>query len=377
MGNRLSGQNFQKKDDNIFEKELDKINTVVNSIINDKDLFIDKNYDFLSQDVCKKYNIVLEEELNKHLKINLKMLGTSLYILPKHEDESKKNITKKEVCEMISDHYIKILYILCLIKYVYNLEKNGDMSIAGIIFGNIKILKDELLIQYCELPHSDYSKEDKHKIDFSKLKGMSFFTQYFLTIKESNIFIGILKSVLSKSKKPHMKEKICNYVLNNRSPQVEAIKNLYETKYKERINCGTPALIGHDMIEERHQKQIKLSNLFLYIEKENPVFSYDLCRSIGSYRFKTTSPEGKDAFKLYITMKKNYDKNISDVEKILNSIVEKSDNKYNLKDITKDELDIIINDVKSKIQLFYIQTIVDYQNLFDHVKKMPPQLFIQ
>jgi hypothetical protein len=330
------------KDKNIFEHELKTLNNVVNNIINTNDLFINKDYDFLSQDVCKKYNIILEEELNKHLKIDLKLLGKSLYILPK---EDSKQINKDKICQMIRNHYIKILYILCLIKYVYNLENNGDLSLAGIVFGNIRIVQDEMTIQFCELPHKDYSTEESIKIDFSKLKGMEFFTKYFLDANESNIFLGILKSALSRAKKNNFKHQICK--CNN----INDMKELYQKHFNEKLMCG--------------------GNLNIYIAPNNPVFSYDLCRAVGTIRFKITTKAGKEILNQYNIMKKNYDKNINDIETILNELVLSNKDTFVLKDITKERLETIIEHVKSKIQIFYIQTILDYQHLLDNIQLLP------
>ena len=65
MGNVSSSRSA---DNNVFKNELTKLNHIVTSIINDKDLFKNSNYNFLSQEVCNKYQIILEDELSKHLK---------------------------------------------------------------------------------------------------------------------------------------------------------------------------------------------------------------------------------------------------------------------------------------------------------------------
>ena len=108
MGNVSSSRSA---DNNVFKNELTKLNHIVTSIINDKDLFKNSKYNFLSQEVCNKYQIILEDELSKHLKLSVKSLGTSLYIVPKNEEVklSNVNITKKEICEKISNHYLKII----------------------------------------------------------------------------------------------------------------------------------------------------------------------------------------------------------------------------------------------------------------------------
>jgi hypothetical protein len=270
--------------------------------------------------------------------------------MPKNDASS---INKNKICQLLSNHYTKILYILCLIKYVYNLEKHGDNSLAGIIFSNIRILDNELEIKYCALDHRDYSRDDL-KIDFSKLEGMIFFTNYFLTKDESKNFIAILKTILSKKAKSQLKEDICEYLVNNK---VDEIKDLYFYKYKEKLVC-----------------ELKGGELLLNIEKNNPIFSYNLCRAPESLRFKINTKEGKEAYNYYLTMKTNYDKNVKEIELLLKRIVS---SEGILKELTKDELDNIIKQIKIKVQVFYIRTIIDYQNLFDIVKKIPLAFFIR
>ncbi len=360
MGNHISIYN----EDNIFKKELININTIVSNIINEKNLFINRDYNFLSQDVCNKHYILMEKELNKHLKVDLKDLGSSLILIPKDEKSFNAKVNKNEICEKISNHYMKILYILCLIKYVYNLEKNGDNSISGIIFRNIKIVNDIMEINFCNIPHKNYQNKDVYKIDFSQLEGLLFLTDYFLDNEESNNFIKVLKQILGRRSKNKIKENICEYLKNNNT-QKEEFNKIFKSKFNEELNCDFTL------------KKDKLSNnnkisLWMYVEKDNPVFSKENCFEIHKIVISLKDNNGKQVLDYYNTMKSNYKKNINKINELLNLLINKSDNgDYNLRDITKIKLDEIINEVKLSIKLYYIQSLIDYQNLLDLAKKLP------
>lgn len=361
MGNHISIYN----EDNVFKKDLININTIVNSIINEKNLFINRDYNFLSQDVCNKHYILMEKELNKHLKVELKDLGSSLVLIPKDEKSFNSKINKDEICEKISNHYMKILYILCLIKYVYNLEKNGDNSISGIIFRNIKIVNDIMEINFCNIPHKNYQNKDIYKLDFSQLEGLSFLTDYFLNTEESNNFIKVLKQVLGRKSKNKVKENICEY-LKNDSTQKDDFNKIFKSKFNEDLNCDFTIKNNNNISNNK-----KLS-LWMYVEKDNPVFSKENCFEIHKIVISLKDSNGKKVLDYYNIMKTNYKKNINKIDELLNLLIIKSvDGNYNLRDITKSKLDEIINNVKLSIKLYYIQSLIDYQNLLDLAKKLP------
>lgn len=348
MGNKISTH----PQTNVFEQDLSKLNKVVNDIINDEDLFKNNHYNFLSQDVCKNFKIVLHEELSKHIKLDIKELGSSLYILPKDEDDeaplTKHNLTKKQVCDKISNHYIKILYIICLAKYVYNTEKAGDLSIAGIVFRNIKIVNDMMQIVFCGLPHKDYTNKNNepHKIDFSKLEGLSFFTKYFLPPDEANAFLGLLKAVLGRNSANQIAHHICKH-------NIKEFENTFKSRFpKSKITC---------------QK----GGLHMYVEKDNPVFQSDYCGAPLKLVVKLDTKEGAKVLALYKKMKTNYSRNVEDINCILHKLVVKVNDIYELKDIDKSTLNKLVDEVSDKVKLFYIQSIFDFQNLLDTAKNTP------
>jgi rRNA pseudouridine-1189 N-methylase Emg1 (Nep1/Mra1 family) len=70
-------------------------------------------------------------------------------------------------------------------------------------------------------------------------------------------------------------------------------------------------------------------------------------------------------------MNANYKNNIASIQKILDKLVIKTNNQFELKDITKKDLDNLIQETKSIIKLFYYKSILDFQKLLDMAKVSP------
>jgi hypothetical protein len=369
----------------VFSNELSLLKGIVNKIINEKDMFHNKDYNFLSHDVCNQHYILLQQELDKHLKIELESLGTSIFVVPRTDDNeklTKLNLTKKQICQKISSHYIKILYIICLIKYVYDLEHNGDLSIAGIVFRNIKILDDIMEIDFCQIPHKDYQKAGKKitKIDLGLLEGITFFTQFFLEQEESKVFIGLMKSILSRKKQTGLANQICSAIQSKslNPSEIQEMEKLYTSRFGNKLVCtpqskvkqepGTEQTKDHTFELNRKQRV----SLNVFIEKDNPIFASRMCYATNQLIVKLNTQEGKKVHEIYKQMKANYDTNIREIQKILDLLVFKDANgEYVLKDIKSHELNNIITVVKTKIKIFYMQSILDYQKLFDTAKEIP------
>jgi hypothetical protein len=366
----------------VFTKELVVIKDIVNKIINEKDMFYNKDYNFLSQDVCNQHYILLQQELDRHLKIELQSLGTSLFLIPRTNDNeklTKMNLTKKQICQKISSHYIKILYIICLVKYVYDLEHNGDLSIAGIVFRNIKILDDIMEIDFCQIPHKDYQKDGKNitKIDLGLLEGITFFTQFFLDSNESKTFIGIMRSILSRKKQGGFANQLCQLIQNKNltSAEISEIEKLYTARFSQKLVCSNKS---QQPIEDQGTEEIDMKtkkprvNLHVFIEKNNPIFASRMCYATNQMIIKINTPEGRKVHAIYNQMKSNYDVNIKGIQEILDTLIYKDNNgEFVLRDIKSVELNNIINLVKLRIKTFYMQSIMDYQKLFDVAKETP------
>jgi hypothetical protein len=336
MGNSLS-----------FQKEHEKLGAIVQKVLNDNDLFKNKHYNFLSEDVCNKYYMVFERDLEKHIKLDVANL--SVYLFPKEQVAQKQDI-----CSKISKHYVRILYVLCLIKYIYDLEHAGENSFASIIFQNIQIVDGIIRIRTCELPQKDYSN-NMQKIDFKQLKGFDFFVTYFLNKDEARHFAGVMRGVLGREGKTQMAKRFC---------MKKELRGLYKERFGESLACeGEPGASSSQNAPDTH----------FFVEKYNPIFSGYFCGSPISINVKLSSTEGKKIKSLYEVLKKHYQANLAAVHDILNEIVQDD----HLQDLSKSQLDTIISKVKETVQMFYVQTLVDYQNLIDVALKVPSAMRLE
>jgi hypothetical protein len=367
MGNKIS-----MPTSNIFQNDLVTLNNIVNNILTEDNQFKNPNYSFLYEDVCKSHTILLEEELSKHLKVSLKSLGTNLYLLPQSDDVTTSQgtkISKKDICKKISSHYMRILYMLTLVKYVYDLEHHGDLSIAGILFRNIKIEDGLMSISFCSMPQKDYTQTTQdYKVDFGTLEGMTFFIDYVLEKGEAKGFIEVLRAILSRTSKSVIRRNICNLVSKNglSKQSLKEIESIYTSKFKSSLHCELSPINNK---AEKVSSIRKKPNLYMKIEKDNPVFQKEYCYNVNQFiiRLDSKNKEVIDAFK---TMQNNYKKNVKSIESLIDKLVMKTkEGKYELHDITKLDLDKVVADIKTTIKVFYLQSIVDYQNLLDVAKK--------
>jgi len=371
-----------KSIENVFSKELTKINTIVHNIINEKDLFKNSEYNFLSQDVCSKNYLLLESDLKKHLKIHVNNLGESMYLIPR-ETETKYKVNKSEVCQRITHHYMKILYIICLVKYVYNVEKYGEYSMSGIIFRNTQIVDDILTVNYCAVPQKDFSKDvkDPSKLDFAKLEGLTFLTEYFMTKQESAPFLNVMKCILGKKQKWFIKNKIIEY-LNSTDASHEHIamlENIYYRRFKEKLayvkqkqssQSDKPLTVLEVMPEKSAGQK---PSLLMEVNAFNPVFSASYCAEAHKHIVQTNTSHGKIVLQLFNDMHANYAKNIQEIERVLEQIIvfNTTTKQYELRDLDRKTLDKIILRVKDVIKTYYIQCLMDYNILLDAAKNAP------
>lgn len=363
MGNAGSSP-VSHESHHIFKTELNSLNKIINDLITQDDIWKNPDYNFLSQNACEKYQIVLDSSLEKHLKMEISDLSQKIYAIP------KTSAHKRDLCQKISNHYLRILYVISLIKYVYNIEKDGDYSIAGIVFRNIKIVDDIMEIKYCDVPHKSLVNKNigkSHKVDFSKLEGMKFFSNYFLDRNESRQFLGLIQSILGKTNKSKLNNEFCNLIVNSPNINIQDLEKSYFSRYNQKLNCKN--FSKNKNFTGKTTKQVD-ADLYLEIPPDNPVFSKELCLSIQKIFVKTSH---KKIMESYRQMQKNYKTNVASIESILTRLVVYKNSKWVLKDLTSNDLDEIINNTKICIKQFYLQSIIDFQILL-HLAKTTPNL---
>jgi hypothetical protein len=362
--------NLNKSMKNVFSTELEKINDIVSKVITKDDKFIDANYNFLFEETCSKYTVIWEKQLGKHLKVDLDNLSGSIYLVEKKDNITNTpdnvDISKQDLCNKISKHYIKILYIFSLIKTVYDLEHAGDDSIAGIMQRNVKIIGDDIMeLNYCSVPHKDYDIQPSDKINFDYLQGFKLFVEHFLTPIERYAFLEQFKAIFARQPRHKVIDAICQDSL----VPLDAYEKLYSKKFEKtdkKLTCNA----------ERHnvKKERKTVDLMFEVVADNPILHTQFCFSHKKLviPLKSNDKETRKVEELYKDMHKNYVNNVDNILKILYKIVDReSEDKYVLKNISSDDLEIIIKEVKQNIVLFYMQSIVDYQVLLDGAKSIP------
>jgi hypothetical protein len=301
------------------------------------------------------------------LKVDLENLSGALYLIPKKDlivsDEDKVEVSKQELCQGISKHYIKILYLLTLIKSVYDLENNGDHSLAGIMRRNLVVIDNVMEINYCSIPHKDYELQHADKISFHSLEGFQFFVEHFLTPVERIAFIDQFRAILAR--KP--RHKVINAICTDALVPLSVYQKLYAQKVKKKIQCATEET---PTVKRKRERNIEL---LFEVAPDNPIFNTDYCLSSKKLVIPLSNkePGTRKLNSLRFQMQKNYDDNIKAVEGILNKIVEFKGSKWELRNVSNKEIQAIIKEVKQTIIVFYIQSLVDYHLLLDCAKEIP------
>lgn len=345
----------------VFEKELTGVNNLLNKLLTSDGHYADPNYNFLFEDTCKNYTMVWEKELDNHLKVDLENVHGSIYIVPKKdivEDESNNTrATKHELCKEIASHYVKILYMLTLIKMVYDIENNGDNSIAGIMERNITIVDGIMQIQYCSIPHKDYISEGKAaNVDFGNLEGLQVFVDNFLTPVERHAFVEQMKSVFARKQRYRIEEIVCNDSLVH----IDEYNKIFANKFP-----GKPFTCAN----ARTFKRANTVDLMFAVAENNPILHSKHCYAQKQLVIPLNQKASgiKYLSELYKDMHRHYEQNITEVLRVIGRLVSQAPEtgEYKLRDVSSSELEDVIRDLKKVIIAFYVQSIVDFQVLLD------------
>ena len=372
MGNLTSKQNENFK--GVFGKELELLNNICYSIINkDTNKFNKNEYNMFMNELNNNHLLILEKNLNKHLKVDLENLNSSLYFVPKQQPNvidfvsdkgmfSKENnfIKKSEIASMIGNHYSSILNMVKTIANVYDIEGGGDYSIAGIVQRNIKLENDLLVVNYCNMPQFDYKDNKKvDKVNFSNLKGIKLLTG-MMTKDEANAFTKHLGLILSEnSPTSKLEDSICKM---NTQYKTNDFSKLYKTKKGISLDCST----------KKHFSNSSELDFFLSVSKNNPILAANKCldkkKVIINMKDKNISKQSKQLYKLYDTFQSNYKTNINNVFTNLYDVIDIKN--FIIKDISNLDLQNSMINLKQHLIKFYMNSLMDYKNLLNHAKKI-------
>ena len=366
---------IQSKDDtdsskksNIFAKELDKLEGLVNSVITNDGRFVDKEYNFLDENTCNKYTMVLESSLSKHLKIDLHDLASSIYFVSKDTDNvrlpSGERITKADLCSIITSHYKRTLKMLTLIRQIYDFENGGKFSIAGIIYRNLEQVDGMYQVSTCGVEQEPLVEGDV-RVDFKKLKGLNMFVNGFLTEKEADTFTRHLKQLFGNFNKRYIAKLICEDTIV--SPKV------YKEIYDEiKVQCGgAGGGEAHDSESSMSLKENgkrRSQKLLFKVTKDRPIISYDLCFDKQKYLV----PHGKRIRELFNKFKTDYLNNIDLVYNVVHKLVvyDFTKGSYKLRDLSHEQITAVEFELKRCIITLFIQSMVNYFKILNHVKQI-------
>ena len=371
MGNTSSNFVDNTKESKVFEEVLKNINEIINGIITPDNQFVNPKYNLLDFTTCQQYNAVWASKLKDETTMKIQSINDKVHFIPKNTSPEQQP-KKEEACKSIVSHYMKILYIIRLIKYILDIETFGDNSIAGIIYRNIEIKDNNMHFSYCGMPHKDFTKPDNvNKIDFSNLEGLEFCTKYFLDIQESTNFIKVFKSSLSENRHA-LGKRLCDFMdidegkLQNVKITDYLTDLLIESNRTKKFNNAQNENNNNNNNNNGKGKNKKVS-LDMEIDANNPIFNRNLCYEPKRFIVNLEKHENiKNLYKEILNIYKGY---IDNFQYILNQLIEKKGELYELKDLNKNDLDRIIALTKQQVQLFYVQSILNYKLLLTAISK--------
>lgn len=339
----------------IFKDELASLNNVVGGIINNDNLFKNPKYSTKMDDICDNYTVVLESALNKHIKIELESLKDSIYMIPVtgHVEKASvdKTIKKQNLCKLISDHYRKILEIILVIKYVYDLENNGSENLASLTLKCIQYENNIMKVSYCNSIQSNINVET---LDFSTLKGFELFNNKMLSQRErSTLAYRLQNTLMGKELDP------CDDALF--TPKDLKKIGIKKTCSKEQ------KLAKIEKINQLVHSPEK--NMKFVVGANNPVLNDFICAHQKHVFIDMKSDKSKPVKVKYDILQKSYNNNLKQIVQCLLEMVEPDGNEYKLRSINNEQLNVIKKKIKQTITQFYCETFFNFQEFINVVLK--------
>lgn len=325
---------------NVFENELIKFNKIINGILNSNNIFQNPEYNFFLKGRCQDFTIINEKSLNKYKKYDLNNLES--YLLIPKADISK---TKKHYCHNISLHFTRILQLIYCIKYIYDIENNGDNSIGGIVLRNIKSNPDFIKMTVCESDQTDV-RDFQKGVNFSKLSGFDSFVKYILTNQERELFLKQLQEMLGDYSKRRLQRHVCKDIILS--------KDDHEKIHKSKFVCQSG---GNNIYD---------TDIYIKVKKENPVFNWNLCAYPKQYIAKNNKLLSNSITLMRNHYKTNFTQMLDTLHKFI--YLDIPSQQYKLRHVTSVDLDNIEIELKRNVIMFFMQSLSDYKNILDTIR---------
>lgn len=362
--------------------DLNLVKDIVNGIMNpETNKFRDPRYAFGSGNTCENFTVVLESELKKYLKIELLDMRDNILLLPRKDGAhvNNKYVTKSDLCEVISGHYNRILKLLQVIKKIFDLEHNGDMSIGGICIRQIINSPTLMQIGFCNSRQKDYTKRAKadsngdtnpEALDFNMLEGLSVFTNEILEPGlERNMFLHNLQAILESR---DTQDTLDEYLACGDKLSQKIHKRVIKTASTQKCAPNKQQSLGQKVQEEKRTTSMTVAS-------RNPILHTEVCHDpdsivIDKTHQNLTTQKRKKLDALYNTMIDDYKLCLQDIKNLLYKIVKPLQKPtkaaiplYTLQDLTTQEIDALEDTAKETITTFFYTSLRNYHQLLDFV----------
>lgn len=419
----------------IFAHELKMLTSLVSAMITKDDKFVNSKYDFLKPETCDAHTMILASQLESHLKIELTDLHDSIYFSPTEQSvfEKKGKFHKKsDVCKVIATHYTRILKLISLVKAVYDVEHQGDNSLAGIVLSNFKKTtsnRQELLqIYYCdaiqteprefkvfnkgavELKQAGGKKQkQKHKqcggdvtlaanadttaaashstaVGALKSKNAADLAVHSAntTIDMSNLFGMKLFCEFLSTDERNVFLKTLYWIFERHEKTVEEIGSFMKcatnnvtmfTNVLKKLKLASVKCTdgGEQSMQSLMQSKTNVTFDFHVLDK-NPMLHNRLCPT----NLQSMVVAYAEVKVMYEKIRNDYVENLDAVVETLTKVVKYSGAKktYELENVSADTLSKIEDEIKALVATFYLQSILNYRTLFEYLEKNPDKVII-
>lgn len=313
----------------VFHQEFREINRMLSEVLNETGTFRENKYNMFVKGQCEAMTLVTEKRLKRHAKFELQGLKDKLYMIPNTEMVE----TKRDLCHAISMHYVRILRLLHTVRRIYDVESQGDYSIAGILLRNITVREGLVEARFCAGPQEELGTFDKG-VDFSKLAGFRTFVDDMLSPQERSVFMGHLRELLNRADMRFIRKWIDRDLL------------VSKREYKRVYRGGDPKAV------------------FVKVAAGNPILSWQLCANQKSHIAKV-NPELLRAIKQF---RDRYRANMREIQKSIGALL-REDDASQLRDVNEAELDGIERELKRTLVLFFVESLVNYRHVLTVAQK--------
>lgn len=325
------------RDSSVFKEDLTKLNEMIYGMMNADNLYIKSQYNMFLRKRCNAVSLVTQKKLERHSRFHLRSLGDELVMIP-HEEED--TMTKRDLCSRISLYYTRLLRLLYVVKYVYDLEHHGDFGVAGIILRNIVVKQGIANVKFCESPQEQPGTFNMG-VDFSQMSGFEVFVQELLEPKEREVFMQHFKELLNARNIRHIRR----WVKKDMLVDASTYSKIYDVDMKKGGGDRKP-----------------LGSLFVKVAPNNPILAWSVCTSPRSLSAKTNPPILKAVDK----MRRRYRENVKEIESILNTLITPN---FELRQVSETELLQAERRLKSAIVVLYIESFVNYRGVFEEISR--------